>query len=546
MARMTLTEATMLALQGKLELEESKEVKNENIDVSITDDNMTVVDTDEGTVIVQTPADDLENADTPDEVVEVPVEGEETIIPEDEVSEETVEDIVDEEPTEELPTMDEIVDGDTEEDLEESKKVQENVEIEVSDDGKEVEVTTNEGEEVEVKDETPENNEETVETPEEVEDEVIEESKEVKTESSDATNEFIKDLAEILKKHSRADIENMELSEDGNIVTVTFKGGATKKVNIEADSITAAIRDITKVVESKEVKTEEAQDITSDMTDEEIVKYIANNFEKITGIDVDTIFNPEAEQKENGVFNQAVIDKAGDTLMPILDKAGITGTRLETILEKLDDELALLQESKEVKTEAAGELSAKLYDYFDEMGYMDGAQGEIINAFISWLSEDEIKRFAEIYEYPIFDEEDDLEESKKVCTKCGKEECICEKKEEVKKIEKYNKQSFNEALTRYFKRHNKVVESFKTTKLLKNEKSIKIEGIISNTEGTTKNVSLKLDKVQEDNNFTRYIVSESNGILKESVEKLDKINMVTKINNGVFECRYMINRVNKK
>ena len=497
MAKLTLTEATMLALQGKLELNESVKEKTESIDISITDDNMTVVDTDEGTVVVQTPVEEpIEDEITdevPKEVVEVPVEGDETIVPEEDLPEEVVDDIVDEE-----PTIDEIVDGETEadeEDLEESKKVKtENVEIEVDSEDGSVEVTTDEGEEVEVKDETPE-------------EPVI-----------DATEEVVE--------------------------------------------------------ESKKVKTEGAKEINAEMSDEEIAKYIASNFGTITGIDVDTIFNPEAEQKENGVFNQTVIEKASDIITPILDKAGIEGKRLETVFEKLDDELALLQESKKVVTEAAGEFSGKLYDYFDEMGYMDGAQGEIINAFISWLSEDEIKRFAEIYEYPIFDEEEedeDLDESKKITeseevpntengenpkseetvpeTEEGKEpkseEEVPNAEESKIKVEKFNKKSFNEAITRYFKSHNKVVESFKTTKLSRNDKGLKIEGVIANAEGVEKTVELKLNKVQEDNNYTRYIVSESKGILKESADKLDKINMVTKVNDNILECHYMINRISK-
>lgn len=76
-------------------------------------------------------------------------------------------------------------------DLDESKKL-ESVEIEVSDDGKEVEVTTDNGEEVEVKDETPDNNEEEnedteTEVPEDEPsiDEMIEESKKVEKVNKD-------------------------------------------------------------------------------------------------------------------------------------------------------------------------------------------------------------------------------------------------------------------------------------------------------------------------------------------------------------------------
>lgn len=107
MSKMSLTEATMLALQGKLLKEEKLE---EDIDVSVTDDGTTVVDTDEATVIVTEP-ENKEVVEEPVETVEVPVEGEETIVPDAEITDE--------------PTMEEIVDGETTEDEEvvESKEV---------------------------------------------------------------------------------------------------------------------------------------------------------------------------------------------------------------------------------------------------------------------------------------------------------------------------------------------------------------------------------------------------------------------------------------
>ena len=122
---MNLTEATMLAIQGKLKLDESKEVKKESIDVSVDDNGATIVETPEATVIVtdtqnvtEAPVEEVIVAEVPEEgetVVEIPVEGDETIIPEEIVDPE----VATEEPVEEVPTIDKIVD---EEDLEESKK----------------------------------------------------------------------------------------------------------------------------------------------------------------------------------------------------------------------------------------------------------------------------------------------------------------------------------------------------------------------------------------------------------------------------------------
>lgn len=176
MSKMNLTEATMLALQGKLEENKTtlkkrvaetkvtKRLKTENIDVNVDDKtnvsvmgNETVVDTPDATIIVdkknETCVDCVDNTELPVEVstdsVEVPVTGDETLVPEVDAPIET--------PDVDLPIdteVEPVEDEDEDEEKEESKKV-ENVEIEVSDDGKEIEVKTDDGEEVEVKDETP-------------------------------------------------------------------------------------------------------------------------------------------------------------------------------------------------------------------------------------------------------------------------------------------------------------------------------------------------------------------------------------------------------
>ena len=236
MSKLSLTEATMLALQGKLE--ESKPAihrrskKQENIDVNVDDKtavsvigNETIVDTEKATIIVDKKEDEFtpETSDgivddtslpmeAPNEdVVEVPVDRDETIIPEDEVEQaDEDEAVLDAEADVDLPLADtETENEEDEEDKEESKKV-ESVEIEVSDDGKEVEVTTDNGEEVEVKDETPEENEEdndtesedetSIEVPEDVEiPEDVEESKTIKKEDIEKPAEDIYKSSNLFK-----------------------------------------------------------------------------------------------------------------------------------------------------------------------------------------------------------------------------------------------------------------------------------------------------------------------------------------------------------
>ena len=120
--KISLTEATILALQGKLELTEEKEIKNESIEIETDNTEVTVND---DSTVVETPEETItvEKKDTECVDCETPVESEEVIeVPE------TVE-----EPVEELPieteepvetTSEETVEEPVEnEDLDESKEI---------------------------------------------------------------------------------------------------------------------------------------------------------------------------------------------------------------------------------------------------------------------------------------------------------------------------------------------------------------------------------------------------------------------------------------
>ena len=57
---------------------------------------------------------------------------------------------------------------------------------------------------------------------------------------------FVHNLGELLSQ-TREGVISAEL-DDSEIVTVTFNGGATKKVNVNMDSYAAIIRDVTKYI----------------------------------------------------------------------------------------------------------------------------------------------------------------------------------------------------------------------------------------------------------------------------------------------------------
>ena len=127
--KISLTEATILALQGKLELTEEKEIKNESIEVETdntevtVNDDSTVVETPEETITVEKKDTECVDCETPvesEEVIEVPETVEEPVEelpveteePEETTSEETVE--------EPIETVEEPVED---EDLDESKEI---------------------------------------------------------------------------------------------------------------------------------------------------------------------------------------------------------------------------------------------------------------------------------------------------------------------------------------------------------------------------------------------------------------------------------------
>lgn len=57
---------------------------------------------------------------------------------------------------------------------------------------------------------------------------------------------FVHNLGELLSQ-TREDVISCEL-DDNEIVTITYKGGGTHKVNVYMDSYTAIIRDVAKEV----------------------------------------------------------------------------------------------------------------------------------------------------------------------------------------------------------------------------------------------------------------------------------------------------------
>lgn len=431
--KISLTEATMLALQGKLNL-------NESVDVSIQDDGLTMVDTDDKIITVQNkdtlPAEEITDVvvsdeipvetveevpeevvepcedETCEDVVEVPVEGEETIIPEQEVPEEVVEDILDE--SKEVKAETKLQESGVDVALEALKSYMEDGQEEIDQDWLCNDIELN-----------------------------------------------IRNTESLMKAINDSKRPAHSIAYDGLLYTLSNRVGGN--------------------VSSKQVK---------------------SAFDKLN-LDFKEVLKPVVEEVEE--------------------------------LRKEDKEENNLKESKEVKTESTEPSTIDRIIESCEQDYLDWET--VARECLISMSEDDAKDMVRINEWILvgdnFDEEEDLDESKSC-----KENCENKKKKEEQL--KFSSKTFNETLTRFYKSQYSVVESFKLTKLLHSNNSLKIEGIVSNTDGLQKEVTLNFNKVQEGKSFVKYgLKQEGKTLVKENKSN---VNMMTSINDGVIKCKYLITK----
>lgn len=628
-----LVEATMLALQGKLELKENKKSnrrakakKAESIDVNVdettavsVDNGTTVVETEDATIMITEPEKQPEEsieapADLPietPETVEVPTD--DTIMPE-----EILDEPVDTElPEETEPTIDDIVNDDVpmdtsveaeedDEEKNESKKVEgkegnwrdefkdgksmsetnlddysendiiqmeggparifninyedgtcsieywdghidndypgyalgaiikksvktESVEIEVSDDGKEVEVTTDNGEEVEVKDETPEETD---------------------------------------------DEEEISAPEDGN-------------ENIDGEEII----DDELVDECKKIT--ESDDYGSALYGP---KYIASVTTEVAQ-NIDSLNNDTKYQ--DAIKDE---DKLNLVVDSIMDDDELWNTLQETIVYYIDELIAgNLNESKKVEdTDYALEpryASTKsfygkarvrqkdngdeeLYSYGTHVGGMRNGKPYSKGKFSSTTSRHQAEYFKQKGVDP---KKVDVEEGK-TCKECdekleafkvksraerraklearrakkteninddlGIEEGVPKKEEIVPNAQKttvkngkVSSKSFTEALTKFFKENYKTIKEVNVSKISQNKSGdLKIEAVIKNLGNKTKDICLEMTKVQSGKSFNKYTLKEAKGLIKESKNDNKKITMMTFNNKNIMECRYLLKK----
>lgn len=59
---------------------------------------------------------------------------------------------------------------------------------------------------------------------------------------------MVQQFAEVLRMARHSSVESLELSDDGNTVTIHFEGGGRRPVNVEGGSDTALLMDVIRKV----------------------------------------------------------------------------------------------------------------------------------------------------------------------------------------------------------------------------------------------------------------------------------------------------------
>lgn len=569
----SLVEATMLAMTGKLVLEEEKEVITEDVEIETSDvevvvgENETIIESDEATIIVQEAETESseEEEETP-ETVEIPVEGDETIIPEEVI----------EEPVEEIPSIDEIVDEEpiitdepaeevsveaTEDIEEEEEVVEESVSLEEelteetfpnegtywNGDGryqKDVELLNklipDQGTEPAIKDVLPDN----------VVAEYITLSNKYYRWFNDGDVPFRKlaDGTVIYPSYTRGDKAKTGL---GQKTTNSISFDLEKRVNALIEKINDEYPDWReKIGSTEEVVVEE---VTESL--EESKEVVEEDYsQKLGGEPADFISDLQVILRE---LKTIEIDNFGTNLAKemVMEFERTVENQIEMTKSKYE-----LEEEKEIKEEAimddydfkqflAYEIKNKRPEITEKFGFESPEYEAIVEGLynkvdsqVDYILENAINEI-DIEEVKVEEESVDIVEESKETEKVVEEEVIEESKEKVEEDiapkNKFSADSFQQIVEGFYKETYKTFESFKLNRVLKNESNIRIYGQLTNNLGSVKNICLEGKILQSGKTFTKYAMNESTGTKLESKEST-RLSMMTFTNkDNVLECKYL-------
>lgn len=536
----SLVEATILALQGKLKLDESKpttkKVESVNVDIDAktsvsVNDNETVVDTEDATVVVntketeivpETPVDDItvdeppvnDELPTEDEVelptedtVEVPVEGDETIVPDEELEVEESKEIK----TEKKHCIKYKQD---------TNKLQEGVEYKD-------EITSFD----ELYDTSWSGAIQTLDTVREhdAEDTLMDYLETVFADNSELpTRTEINDFLWFIDEEDLNELIGVEDDEDDEDLE-------------ESKKVDEANKTLEPVFDRRSSFYKKAQVDTGDNDDEN----------KLYSYGTLVAEMKDGKPVVYGTYSQTTLRHIKEWLL----QNGFEASSKSQI----ERDYGVKEESKEIKTESQVSNAAEnVKNNQRNHTYIDGLvvlvadrvselAEQMGDDYSEWLGEAEIEDITEIVRNDgrIFDVLDDIIEEaiEDKVAEIRKDDPASKYYEESKKVgNKFSSKTFNEALTNHFKSVYKTVESCNVNKVSINKDSLKIEAKLTTKNKLSKDVSLEMKKVQEGKSFTRYELVNTKGLLRESANDT-KLRMMTFRNtDNVLECKYLIRK----
>lgn len=552
-----LVEATMLALQGKLELKETKKApkkapkktkkKTENIDINVddkttvaVDGNSTIVDTEYATVIVNK-KEDILPAEAPieepivdapvapsEEIVEIPAD--ETIMPEDVV----------EEPVEtELP----------EEHMEENKKIKtegkltfiENVD-ELPDicygllpsDNSIIVIKKNENGYYETDYAIPESREKAEELVADLNNKM----------GVTPDQRFTMELRSLSGNWSNKKVEGMqedkneEEIEDKKKANLLKRKSACRSPKIEAMRARRKNKKVDKKVEAEDRKTVKI-DTTPDM------EVMINHFREMVLEKPSNLGAVKFLMKYDKDFDKWAKENKLTFTTKREDKK-VEDTEYE-LAPKYDGRKSFYGKARVVRKDNGDE---ELHSYGTHVGGVRNGKPYSKGTFSQTTSRHQKEFFKQ---RGIDPKSVEVEESKKVEAKeCKDKECkcikelgICEgtpKTEEpvpstkTEIVEKFNRKSFTEALNKYYAK-NKFVKDIKVNKVTKTEGKLKIDATLKTIKNQSRCVCLEMKQAYAGKSFNRYTLLENKR--NKKTENAKEMTLMTRNKNGVVECIYV-------
>lgn len=520
MSKLSLTEATMLALQGKLPMKENKitkrtkKLKKENIDINVDDktsvsvmDTGTVVDTESATIIV----DKKDEMDT----VEVPVTSDDTIIPEDlPETDDMTSDIL---PTDDTTPM-----------------VEPNAEPES--------VTPNDDIDLPLDSNVEESKQTKLEN-KKLQEEVSNEAYEVaeaiandfKGKEIVSWNEFNSSLEKHMKDlNLSAEYFNEKLSDFENdvrgILSMQY-GFATEFEGENEGGLTTKFESVEIEVSNDGTEVE----VTTDNGEEVEVKDETPDEDEITD-EIDT----EIDQNEENIENIENIEE-NKKLQEDIEAAPFRNMILQSLQDDIDDPIEIVERLAKAMSDDDCKWYCETYElveplenatndkyYKDLWGNIRDISGQVVEDDTE-LEEAKHRKIESMKKI-----EKRITKHKKVETRSF---LNANKKVERNQITKCDLKSFNEALSKTMLKYNKKIETVELNKAVKINDKLKMEAKVTLNDKTTKNICLEMKQLDNNNKFTRY------NLINENKQNNLNLTMLTYTNkNNILECRY-INKI---